>query len=90
MFLEKNGYSTKRFKFETAGDFLLIKSGEKHTEKPVLMMAHMDTVHKVGDFGEEIVRYDGSWMSGRDAVGWDKRYGYFGNARYPAKLNRGT
>ena len=67
-FIEKfafgNGYKTERFPFEKAGDFLLIKSGENYTEKPVLMMAHMDTVHPVGAFGKEIVTYDGDFIKG--------------------------
>ncbi|MBO4432404.1 MAG: M20/M25/M40 family metallo-hydrolase, partial [Clostridia bacterium] len=61
-FSAENGYETERFPFEKAGDFLLIKSKNGSTEKPVLLMAHMDTVHKVGAFGENTVTYDGDWM----------------------------
>ena len=63
-FARENGYETERFPFETSGDFLLIKSSENSTEKPVLMMAHMDTVHPVGAFGKEIVTYEGNRMYG--------------------------
>lgn len=63
-FAKENGYAAERFPFEKAGDFLLIRSGENRTEKPVLMMAHMDTVHPVGAFGKEVVTYDGDWMRG--------------------------
>ena len=63
-FAGENGYQTERFPFENAGDFLLIKSGESSGKKPVLFMAHMDTVHQVGAFGKEAVTRDGDWMMG--------------------------
>ena len=63
-FALENGLETERFPFENAGDFLLIKTGDFTNEKPVLLMAHMDTVHKKGAFGEKIVTRDGDWMYG--------------------------
>lgn len=63
-FAAEHGYHTRRYPFETAGDFLLIRSGENTSEKPILMMAHMDTVHKIGAFGKETVTCDGDWMTG--------------------------
>lgn len=63
-FSKENGYETERFPFEKSGDFLLVKTGEDTSLKPVLMMAHMDTVHKIGAFGNEVVRREGDWMTG--------------------------
>ena len=63
-FATECGYETERFSFEKAGDFLLVKTAGYATEKPVLLMAHMDTVHKEGDFGEKIVTRDGDWLYG--------------------------
>ena len=59
-----SGFATERFPFERAGDFLLIKLNPEREEKPVLLMAHMDTVHKVGAFGEPAVTIDGDVMHG--------------------------
>lgn len=61
-FAKDNGYKTERFPFEKAGDFLLIKSGSNPSKKPVLMMAHMDTVHEIGAYGEEPVKIEDNYM----------------------------
>ena len=53
------GYKTERIPFANAGDFLLIKSNCHLEEKSVMLMAHMDTVHKKGAFGEQIIKIDG-------------------------------
>lgn len=63
-FAVEHNFKTERFPFSDAGDFLLIKTAECDNEKPVLLMAHMDTVHKIGAFGDEIVIRDGDWLCG--------------------------
>ena len=57
-----SGYETERIPFAGAGDFLLVKSNLESGKKPVMMMAHMDTVHKKGAFGEDVVTLDGEIM----------------------------
>ena len=63
-FSAENDFQTERFAFENAGDFLLVKMAGDENKKPVLLMAHMDTVHKIGAFGDEIVTRDGDWLYG--------------------------
>lgn len=61
--IEQN-LQTERFSFSEAGDFLLIKTRECENEKPILLMAHMDTVHKIGAFGDEVVSSVDNWLYG--------------------------
>ena len=63
-FALSHGYKTERFAFSKAGDFLLIKSNCDSNKRPVMLMAHMDTVHKKGVYGEQIVTIDGDTMVG--------------------------
>lgn len=51
-FAENEGYLVKRIPFEKAGDCLLITLEGDNSKSPALLMAHMDTVHPVGLFGE--------------------------------------
>ncbi len=67
-FAKDNGYITERYSFEKAGDFLLIRTDDNSSKKPVLLMAHMDTVHKEGSFGEQIVTRDGEWLYGPGVI----------------------
>lgn len=51
-FAKNEGYCVERIPFEKAGDCLLITLAGDNTKSPALLMAHMDTVHPVGLFGE--------------------------------------
>lgn len=57
------GFSVTRVPFEKAGDCLRIDVAGDGSA-PVVMMAHVDTVHPVGAFGSEVVRIDGDYMYG--------------------------
>ncbi|MBO5928269.1 MAG: M20/M25/M40 family metallo-hydrolase [Clostridia bacterium] len=67
-FALSQGYKTERIPFSKAGDFLLVKSNCHLEKRPVMLMAHMDTVHKKGAFGEEIVKIDGNTMVGPGVI----------------------
>lgn len=54
-FAEKEGFETERCHFEKCADFLCVDMN-KGAEKGGLMMAHMDTVHEKGAFGEPPVK----------------------------------
>lgn len=58
-FAEKEGFSAHRTKFEKAGDFLCIDIN-KGNEKGCTFMAHTDTVHDKGTFGNPAVKRDGN------------------------------
>ena len=51
-FAKNEDYIVERIPFEKAGDCLLITLAGDNTKSPALLMAHMDTVHPVGLFGE--------------------------------------
>lgn len=51
-FAKNEDYIVERIPFEKAGDCLLITLKTSESKSPVLLMAHMDTVHPVGLFGE--------------------------------------
>lgn len=53
-FAEKEGFSTTRTKMEQCGDFLSVDLNEG-AEKGCVFMAHTDTVHEKGIFGENPV-----------------------------------
>lgn len=63
-FALSHGYKTERIAFSNAGDFLLVKSNCDSKKRPVMLMAHMDTVHSKGAYGEQIVTIDGDTMIG--------------------------
>lgn len=65
-FAEKRGFETERVPFEKAGDYLILRRG-KGSKKPVMFMAHLDTVHPVGSFGENTARVDGDIIYGPGA-----------------------
>ncbi len=58
------GFETQRYPFSASGDYLKITLPGDPVRKSVLMMAHMDTVHKVGSFGENSVVRDGDMLYG--------------------------
>ncbi len=58
-FAEKEGFSVERTKFENAGDFLCIDIN-KGNEKGCAFMAHTDTVHERGTFGNPPVKREGN------------------------------
>lgn len=51
-FAKNEGYCVERIPFKKAGDCLLVTLKTSESNSPVLLMAHMDTVHPVGLFGE--------------------------------------
>ena len=54
-FSKKEGFEVERIPFQDAGDFLCIDIN-KASEKSCVLLAHTDTVHKKGVFGEEPVQ----------------------------------
>ena len=57
-FATNEGFTIKRIAMDKCGDFLIIDLNEGK-EKCCMFMAHMDTVHEKGSFGENPVNYDG-------------------------------
>ncbi len=57
-------WDTEVFHHEVSGDTLLITMNESAEGKPVVLSAHMDTVHPLGAFGYPAVRRDESNMYG--------------------------
>ncbi len=57
-FAVSEGFSVTRKPMEKCGDFLIVDLN-KGKEKGCMFMAHMDTVHEKGSFGENPVKYDG-------------------------------
>lgn len=51
-FADELGFKGKVIPFENAGNSLEFIWNEKSSKSPVLLMAHMDTVHKLGSFPE--------------------------------------
>ncbi len=63
-FEKNNGYSFERVSFEKSGDCLLIDFIVSDDKPTIAFSAHMDTVHKKGDFGYPPVRRDGEFIYG--------------------------
>ncbi len=63
-FAENLGLETQRYTFPKSGDFLKITLQGNPMLKPAVFMAHMDTVHQVGSFGEMPVSEDGDFLRG--------------------------
>ncbi len=61
---ERQGWDIKRFSHEVSGDTLLITMNPEAQGEPIVLSAHMDTVHPIGSFGEVPVRRDGENMYG--------------------------
>ncbi len=61
------GFSVKRTAFERCGDFLTIDLNDG-AEKGNMFLAHMDTVHKKGDFGYPCVNIEGDRMTGPGTI----------------------
>lgn len=57
-FAINDGFAVERKTMRKCGDFLIIDLN-KGKEKSCMFMAHMDTVHEKGSFGENPVKYDG-------------------------------
>ncbi len=57
-FCEQEGFSVTRFPFEKCGDFLTVDLNPG-AEKSCLLLAHMDTVHEKGVFGDPPVSRQG-------------------------------
>ena len=66
-FARREGFSVKRTPFETCGDFLTIDLNEG-AEKSYLFLAHMDTVHEYGKFGNPPVTIQGDIMRGPGTI----------------------
>ena len=58
------GYKTEVFSHEISGDVALITMNPEANGEPVVLSAHMDTVHPVGSFGSPAVKRDGENMYG--------------------------
>lgn len=63
-FEKENGYSFERVSFEKAGDCLLIDWIISEDKPFIVFSAHMDTVHKKGDFGYPPVKRDQEFIHG--------------------------
>lgn len=64
--MEEIGLDVSRVHFERAGDSLQARTRQiaDAAKPPVLLMAHMDTVHQKGSFGEETFRREGEFVCG--------------------------
>lgn len=56
---EENGASVEHYPREDVGDIVLGKWNADASGKPILILAHMDTVHAIGSTAERPVRLDG-------------------------------
>lgn len=63
-FAAERGWDVARFKEEISGDAILITMNSGAKGEPIVLSAHMDTVHKVGTFGTPCVKRDGDIMRG--------------------------
>lgn len=63
-FAVERGFAVERIPFPATGDFLHIRLPGAPEEQPVLLMAHMDTVHAIGAFGPEVIREEDNWLCG--------------------------
>lgn len=62
-----SGFSVERIPFDACGDFLVIDVN-KNAEKGVCFLAHMDTVHKNGAFGNPPVKREGNKLTGPGVI----------------------
>lgn len=63
-FARERGFEVERIPFTHAGDYLRIDLAGDSALPPVLLMAHMDTVHPIGAFGPDVIRQEGDWLHG--------------------------
>ncbi len=63
-FAKARGFNTKVVPFKESGNGLVVTFDNGSDKKPVALMGHMDTVHKKGVFGEEIVTEDDGFLKG--------------------------
>lgn len=64
-FCDRCGFHTTSFVFPKAGATLIVDSAiEAQDPSPVLLLAHMDTVHAIGSFGTEILTEDENFFYG--------------------------
>lgn len=66
-FARGEGFTVTRTPFEKCGDFLTIDLNEG-AEKSHMFLAHMDTVHKKGTFGEVPVTVEGDMLKAPGAI----------------------
>lgn len=66
-FAKGEGLEVSRFPMEKCGDFLTVEINPG-AEKAVLLMAHMDTVHDKGVFGQPAVRREGDQIFGPGVI----------------------
>lgn len=67
-FCVERGFLVKIFKFNKAGNFLLIETNTNNYSNEIALLAHMDTVHKKGMFGEILVKEQGGYLYGPGVV----------------------
>lgn len=63
-FAKSKGIDAKIVPFNESGNGLIITYNGESTLPPVTLMGHMDTVHKKGIFGEEIVKEEDGFLKG--------------------------
>lgn len=63
-FAETRGFLAEQIPFKDAGDFLCVHLDGGKEQRPVLLMAHMDTVHPIGAFGTDVIFEEGDWLYG--------------------------
>lgn len=63
-FAKAKGLDAKSVPFKESGDGLVITLNPDLCEQPVVLMGHMDTVHKKGIFGEKIVKEEDGFLKG--------------------------
>ncbi len=61
---DRLGFSVRTFAHEISGDTFLITMNDTAEGAPVVLSAHMDTVHPIGAFGTPAVRRDSENMYG--------------------------
>ena len=64
----QKGYTVTEKKFENAGNFLHIDLAGELAQAPIVLMAHLDTVHKIGAFGTPPVKIEGDTIFGPGVV----------------------
>ena len=63
-FCKERGFGVKRNQYQKAGDTLVVAMEGTAQKAPVALMAHMDTVHAPGAFGESVVREENGVLYG--------------------------
>ncbi len=66
-FAKDDGFLVKRVPFEKCGDFLVVELNPSG-DKGCVLMAHLDTVHEKGAFGEVPVKIDGDKIIGPGVI----------------------